>query len=108
MLALVLGLGDTLVINRVKKWVARPRPYVAVPEARLPVGRGSRGSMPSSHTSTWTAAAVIAFVFYRRSWRFMLPMAVLMGFSRIYLGVHYPSDVLAGALLGALKSPPRL
>jgi 4-amino-4-deoxy-L-arabinose transferase-like glycosyltransferase len=101
MLALVLGLGDTLVINRVKKWVARPRPYVAVPEAKLLVGRGSSGSLPSSHTSTWTAAAVIAFVYYRRSWRLMLPLAVLMGFSRIYLGVHYPSDVLAGALLGA-------
>lgn len=101
MLALVLGLGDTLVINRIKKAVGRPRPYHAVPEAHLPVGEGSSGSLPSSHTSTWFAATLIAWIYYRRSWRVMLPFAMLIGFSRVYLGVHYPSDVLAGAILGA-------
>ena len=44
---------------------------------------------------------MICYVFYRRSWRFMLPLACLVSFSRIYNGVHYPSDVLAGAILGA-------
>src|SRR5262249_18002778 len=83
-----------------KKAVARPRPYVSVPEARLPLGRGGSGSMPSSHTSTWFAATVIACVYFRKSWRFMLPLAAIMGFSRVYLGVHYPGDVVAGSVLG--------
>jgi hypothetical protein len=102
MLALVLALGDGLVINTVKKAVLRPRPYTVVTDVILnaDVGKGGSGSLPSSHTSTWCAAALIAFVYYRRSWRFMLPLAVVMGFSRVYLGVHYPSDVLAGAALG--------
>jgi len=103
MLALVLALGDGLVINTIKKAVARPRPYNTVTDAILnpAVGKGGSGSMPSSHTSTWCAAALVAFVYYRRSWRFMLPLAGVMSFSRVYLGVHYPSDALVGGILGA-------
>jgi 4-amino-4-deoxy-L-arabinose transferase-like glycosyltransferase/membrane-associated phospholipid phosphatase len=100
-LALVLALGDSLVINNVKHAVGRPRPYYTLEGTRELVGRGESGSMPSSHTSTWFAATLLAFAFYRRSWRFMLPLALLVALSRVYVGAHYPSDVLAGALLGA-------
>src|ERR1035438_6492792 len=44
---------------------------------------------------------MILFLFYRRSLWFMLPMALTVSFSRVYNGVHYPSDVLAGMVLGA-------
>ncbi len=101
MLALVIGAGDGLVINTVKKAVARPRPYATITEARLLTGKGGVGAMPSSHTSTWVAAALIAAVCYRRSWRFMVPLAGCMAFSRVYVGAHYPTDVLAGVVLGA-------
>lgn len=101
MLILVLAFGDSAVINPLKKAVDRPRPHAVVPEANLLVGEGGSGSMPSSHTSIWCAAALIAFVCYRRSWRFMVPLVLLMGFSRVYVGAHYPGDVLAGAILGA-------
>ena len=67
MLALVIGSGDALVVNTIKKAVARPRPYHAVPEANLLVGKGGSGSMPSSHTSTWCAATLIAFIYYRQT-----------------------------------------
>jgi 4-amino-4-deoxy-L-arabinose transferase-like glycosyltransferase/membrane-associated phospholipid phosphatase len=100
MLILVLAFGDSAVINPLKKSVNRPRPHSTVPEAILLVGEGRSGSMPSSHTSTWCAAALVAFACYRRSWRFMVPLALLVGFSRVYVGVHYPTDVLAGAILG--------
>src|SRR6266850_7088391 len=100
-LFLILGLGDAFVINNVKHAIGRTRPYVELAGTRELVGLGGSGSMPSSHTSTWFAATLVAYVFCRPTWRFMLPLAGLVAFSRMYVGVHYPSDVLAGAVLGA-------
>ena len=71
-LALTLGLGDSFVINPLKKLTGRDRPFVQLTDTRLLVGRGDSNSLPSSHTSTWFAATLVAFAFYRRSWRVML------------------------------------
>jgi membrane-associated phospholipid phosphatase len=115
LLALVLVLGDSLVVNTIKHTVARPRPFVTLPDARVfgVVGQGyvppeamaantnGLNSLPSAHAANWFAATMVLFLFYRKSWRFMLPMAAAVSFSRVYNGVHYPSDVLAGAILGA-------
>ena len=121
MLAVILPLGDNLVINTVKHAVGRSRPYAVLPEARLfgSVGKGyiapeagnigtemshndgGGTSMPSSHASSWFAATMIFLIYYRRSAWFMLPLALAVSFSRVYNGVHYPGDVLVGAILGA-------
>ncbi len=100
-LALVVALGDPLIVNTVKHAVARPRPPVALSDALVRVGLTESFSMPSAHTANWFAAAMVVFFYFRRSWRFMVPLAAAVGFSRIYNGVHYPGDVLAGAILGA-------
>jgi hypothetical protein len=63
--------------------------------------KGDFRSMPSSHAANWFAATMILFIYYRRSAWLMLTGAILVSFSRIYNGVHYPSDVAAGAILGA-------
>lgn len=97
----IIALGDMLVINMLKHAIARPRPFASVPDLHLLVGRGSSASMPSSHSASWFAAALLAFYYYRTSWRFMVPLAATIAFSRIYVGAHYPSDVIAGAILGA-------
>jgi 4-amino-4-deoxy-L-arabinose transferase-like glycosyltransferase/membrane-associated phospholipid phosphatase len=115
MMVLIVATNDGLLCNTIKHAVARPRPFVTLPDARVfgSVGKGyvppeemsantgSHNSMPSSHAANWFAAAMVAFLFYRRSLRFMLPGALAISFSRVYNGVHYPSDVLAGAILGA-------
>jgi membrane-associated phospholipid phosphatase len=101
MLLLVVAIGDGFVCNTLKKAIARPRPFVDIVEVHLLGGKGGSGSMPSSHAANWFSAAMVAFLYYRKSLWFMLPIAILVGLSRIYTGMHYPSDVLVGALLGA-------
>ena len=98
---LAVALGDPLIINSIKHAIARPRPFVTQPEAITLVGRTESFSLPSAHAANMAAAAMVAFLFYRRSWRFMVPLAAAVAFSRVYNGVHYVSDVLIGATLGA-------
>lgn len=117
MMVLVVSLGDGLIVNNVKKTALRPRPFVVLEDARLfgepgkgyvaPLPDGSlppkanRRSFPSAHSANWFALATVAFLFYRRSAWFMVPLAAGVAYSRVYNGVHYPSDVTAGAILGA-------
>ncbi len=98
---LAVALGDPLIINSIKHAVMRPRPFVAMPEAITLVGRTESFSLPSAHAANMAAAAMVAFLFFRRSWWFMVPLAAAVAFSRVYNGVHYVSDVLIGATLGA-------
>src|SRR5437016_1582837 len=100
MLALVICLGDPLIVNTLKHAIGRLRPFNEIPDAIIRVGRGGSFSMPSAHTANWFAAATVFLFYFRGSVFFMLPLAGLVGFSRIYNGVHYPSDVLVGAVLG--------
>jgi len=121
MLALIVGTNDSLICNMLKHAVARPRPFVTLPEARvfgqvgkgyvppeinesgvdMAADKGSHNSMPSSHAANMFAATMVLFLFYRKSIWFMLPLALGISFSRVYNGVHYPGDVLAGAIIGA-------
>ena len=101
LLALVLLIGDTLLIGPLKAALARPRPFLSLEQVHLLVGRGGSGSFPSSHASTWFAATVLTLVFYPAVWHWVLLGACMVGASRVFVGVHYPGDVLGGAVLGA-------
>ncbi len=82
--------------------VKRPRPYVTYPDINAVDTEGSP-SFPSGHTSGAFALATSLSLNYPK-WYVVVPSfawAGLTGYSRMYLGVHYPTDVLAGAALGA-------
>ncbi len=89
-----------------KNYVARPRPCLVIEGIRLILPCPRTYSMPSGHALSSFAFALPLWYLTRRFmetwWRiFPLVLAGLIAFSRIYLGVHYPADVLVGALLGA-------
>lgn len=92
-----------LVTNRViKPIVSRERPCSALEHEvvmRIPCPAGP--SFPSSHAVNMAAIAVVLTQMYRRWWWLWWMGAVVVGFSRVYVGVHYPGDVLVGWLWGS-------
>ena len=97
----VVGIGDGFVINTIKHAIWRPRPVNDIASAITRVGSTNSPSFPSAHSANAFAVAMVLFVYFRNSWKFMLPLACGIAFSRVYNGVHYPSDTLVGALMGA-------
>ena len=88
--------------NILKHLFERPRPCRILDDVRLLVGCGRSFSFPSNHAVNAFAVAATFSYFYRKAALPMLFLAFLIAFSRIYVGVHYPSDVIAGALWGGI------
>lgn len=89
-----------------KAIVRRPRPYVKYEDDLIPVTTERSFSFPSGHTSFAFSTATSLSLQYPK-WYVITPAflwATSIGFSRMYLGVHYPSDVLTGAVIGALAA----
>lgn len=99
-----MALGLVVTNLTIKPLVSRPRPWLMVEGLGHIVEEKDPNSFPSGHTCAAFAAGMV----WMRTlpWRWgriaAVAAAVLMGLSRLYVGVHYPSDVLAGALIGAL------
>ena len=96
-MALAALVGSVLIDNVIlKNVVARTRPYEVIGGLTSLIGIQKDFSFPSGHTGSSFAVAVVMFRGLPK--KFGVP--ALIGFSRLYVGVHYPSDVLGGALIG--------
>ena len=97
-------LVDVLLCNVfIKNLVARTRPYEVVDGLKLLIEKQSDYSFPSGHTGSSFASAIVLWKELPKKYGVMaLIVAVLIAYSRLYVGVHYPSDVLAGVVIGTV------
>jgi undecaprenyl-diphosphatase len=96
------GAAGVLVYKLLKRHTLRPRPYQVRTDIRLCGEPLDQFSFPSGHTLHAVSFTVVALHHFPALAPLLLPFAALVALSRVVLGLHYPSDVLAGAVLGAL------
>ena len=93
-----LGIGQII-----GKLIPRPRPYLSHAVNQL-IPRSLDTSFPSDHAILGFAAAVLVWRFNRGAGAVLLVLGALMAFSRVFVGAHYPGDVIGGAFLGSFVS----
>lgn len=120
---IIVGINDGLISNSLKRLIGRPRPHQAVEgvrvvdlvkakprilaifsPAKVKLSRPGSGpvegrSFPSSHTMNMFSVALLAACFYGRRMAWGFAIAALVSYSRIYVGVHWPSDVVTSIFL---------
>jgi len=112
----VLGLAALFVANVavyfLKIIIAEPRPFLVLPNVDQLVAENEIYSFPSGHTASSFAVMVVIGLMYKlnfkgKNYRLIYPLvafASVIAFSRVYIGVHYPLDVVFGALVGSLSA----
>ena len=97
--SMLIGLIVTNLI--IKNWVARIRPYELIQGLECIVAKEKDFSFPSGHTTNSLACAWVLFKLSPKKVGVpALVLAILIALSRLYVGVHYPTDVLGGAVIG--------
>ena len=102
--AVSMGLGFLLTNALLKNLVARPRPCWLNPGVNMLIAVPQDYSFPSGHSTTCFAAAVVILHYDKRIGIPVMILACLIAFSRMYLYVHFPTDVIAGIAAGLLSA----
>jgi undecaprenyl-diphosphatase len=89
-------------VHFIKRLFPRKRPYLMIEDTRFPENPLQDHSFPSGHTTAIFSVMTPYILSLPQLSFILIPLGLCVGISRIYLGLHYPSDVLAGAILGTV------
>jgi len=93
-----------IIVHIMKKLFPRSRPYTVHPNTRFFIYRLKDFSFPSGHATAAFSISVVFSYYSLFSAVVLLPLAALIAFSRMYLGVHYPTDCITGGAIGTLTA----
>jgi len=99
---IVLTLCDQSSSTFLKKWICRPRPCHIMTDINLLVNCGAGYSLPSSHATNVFGQAFLFSLHYKNHAGYLFAYAFLVSISRVFVGVHYPGDILGGLIVGGL------
>lgn len=105
-IGITLGITDPFSSHWLKDWVGRVRPCHVLEEVRLLTDCNTSYSFPSSHAVNIFAAAFFLSQPLKKLSPLFFGIAGIVGYSRIYIGIHYPLDVIGGAAIGLLIAWP--
>jgi undecaprenyl-diphosphatase len=100
--AVTLALTDQISAGLLKPMLGRLRPCHVLENINLLVGCGGGKAMPSAHAANAFGQAILFSLLYSKVRWPLISFAAVVAISRVFVGVHYPADVLAGAMLGAM------
>ena len=99
------GASDAICAQIIKPWIGRIRPsHEFIEFINLLVSKGGKWSFPSNHAANSFAFATVLSYFFDHKKSILFTTASIIAFSRVYVGVHYPLDIIFGAILGYILS----
>ena len=99
------GMSDAICAQIIKPWVGRVRPsHEFIDYINLLVSKGGKWSFPSNHAANSFAFATVLSYFFEQKKVMLYTLASIIAFSRVYVGVHYPLDIICGAIVGYILS----
>ena len=98
------GLLALMLYMQLKRYTQRPRPFATEPRVQALTPALDEFSFPSGHTLHAVSFTTVALAWYPQLAWLLVPFTLAIGASRVVLGLHYPSDVLAAAVIGSLLS----
>jgi undecaprenyl-diphosphatase len=91
-----------LITEMIRFWYHRPRPFVLLKFTPL-IEQADKGSFPSGHASFYFAIAAVLWMYDRRLGNYFAAIAGVMGIARVFVGVHWPLDIIGGALVALVS-----
>ncbi len=96
-------LARLVITNIIRTIYYRPRPFIEH-QVNLLLEHSAEGSFPSGHAAFFFALSAIVYFFNKKAGIFFLIISFLMGIARVFVGIHYPRDILAGIFVGVFSA----